>query len=99
MTPLMDNSSIIRTLKRGLRTQRPGAPEGVMMWTLEDLDEPSPGWKWCMKVDRKVFPNGYQGIQHTNLARESVESVEFAPDAHDFGDSTKPNESDPNRPF
>lgn len=86
MKPLIDNSSIIRILKKGLITQRPGAPEGVMMWTLEDLDNPSPGWKWSQKVDRASFPRGYQGIEHQNLARDSPldEAVDFGPDPHDM---------------
>tara|TARA_R100000458_G_scaffold34476_1_gene31808 strand:+ start:280 stop:546 length:267 start_codon:yes stop_codon:yes gene_type:complete len=86
MKPLIDNTSIVRLLKNGLRTQRPGAPKGVMLWDLEDLDEPSPGWKYCQKVDRASFPKGYQGIKHSNLARESPveEAVDFGPDAHDF---------------
>ena len=89
MKPLIDNSSIIRILKKGLVTQRPGAPEGVMMWTLEDLDKPSPGWKWCQKVDRSSFPRGYQGIEYRNLAREAPpikEAVEFGPDPHDMAE-------------
>ena len=93
MKPLIDNTSIIRILKKGLVTQRPGAPEGVMMWPLDDLDKPSPGWKHCQKVDRSSFPRGYQGIEHRNLARDAPheEAVEFGPDPHDL-----PN---PNAPF
>jgi hypothetical protein len=40
-------------------------------WTLEDLDTPSPGFISNMDVDRRHFPNGYQGIQHRNLLRDT----------------------------
>ena len=46
-----------------------GADNGY--WTVDQLDRPSPGWQTSMKVDRRYFKNGYQGIQHRNLLRDS----------------------------
>ena len=37
--------------------------------TLEQLDEPSPGFKSNMNVHMRDFPNGYRGVRHQNLLR------------------------------
>jgi hypothetical protein len=99
MKTIFDPASVRRTLIAGLKKPNPANPD-VPMWTLEDLDEPSPGFLYCMNGANnhpKSFPKGYIGIQHRNLARDSTirESVEFAPDAHDFPTAS----NDPNRPF
>ena len=39
-------------------------------WTLENLDQPSPGWVSNTRVDARMFPDGYKGIQHRNLLRD-----------------------------
>ena len=90
MESLFNNQSLIRRLKKGLHTPNPANPD-VPMWTLEDLDEPSAGFKLNMEAANKnfaVFPRGYQGVRHRNLARENVppevtESVEVI-DPKDF---------------
>ena len=46
-----------------------GADKGY--WTVDQIDRPSPGWTAGTKVDRRFFKNGYNGIQHRNLLRES----------------------------
>ena len=46
-----------------------GADKGY--WTVDQIDRPSPGWTAGTKVDRRYFKNGYQGIQHRNLLRDS----------------------------
>ena len=42
-----------------------------MMWTLEDLDQPPPGWIEVMNdcKGNPLFPQGYQGVEYQNLAR------------------------------
>ena len=37
---------------------------------LENLDEPSPGFKENMNVNWKTFPTGYRGVRHVNLLRD-----------------------------
>ena len=37
--------------------------------TIEDLDQPSPGFKANMNVHNREFPSGYQGVEHKNLLR------------------------------
>jgi len=37
--------------------------------TLEQLDEPSPGFKSNMNVHMRDFPSGYRGVRHKNLLR------------------------------
>jgi len=39
--------------------------------TIDDLDEPSPGFKSNMNVHMRDFPSGYRGVRHQNLLRES----------------------------
>ena len=84
MEPLFNNlRSITLRLKKGLHTPNPANPD-VPMWTLEDLDEPSPGFKYNIEQANKhldIFPRGYQGVRHKNLARQDLapeikESVE-----------------------
>jgi hypothetical protein len=42
-------------------------------WKLEHLDRPSPGWTSNYCLDRRHFPNGYQGIAYKNpLRRDEV---------------------------
>ncbi len=99
MKPLFDNAFIRQTLIAGLSKPNPANPD-IPMWTLEDLDKPSPGWQYCVNGANnhpKSFPRGYIGIEHKNLARteQITESVEFAPAAHDFPTPS----NDPNRPF
>ena len=56
-------------------------------WTLENLDQPSPGWVANTRVDKRTFPDGYQGIQHRNLLRDyHPEAVQAAPDPRDFAE-------------
>jgi hypothetical protein len=37
--------------------------------TIDDLDEPSPGFKSNMNVHMRDFPKGYRGVRHQNLLR------------------------------
>ena len=67
--------SIIKTLKDGITKGR---------WSLEDLDEPPPGWTECVNNTKgnPAFPQGYQGVKYQNLARVKEpkppeEKVEF----------------------
>lgn len=39
--------------------------------TIEQLDEPSPGFKNNMKISPQHFPNGYHGVRFKNLLRDS----------------------------
>ena len=75
MEPLFNNlRSITLRLKKGLHTPNPANPD-VPMWTLEDLDEPSPGFKYNIEQANKhldIFPRGYQGVRHKNLARQDL---------------------------
>ena len=67
-----------------LRLLRRGVESGL--WTLENLDTPSPGFKACTGVDRRTFPSGYEGVQFRNLLRDipAVEAVQAVPDPKDF---------------
>jgi len=91
MEPLFNNlRSITLRLKKGLHSPNPANPK-VPMWTLEDLDEIAEGSKRNIEQANKhldIFPRGYQGVRHKNLARESPppeikESIEFT-DPKDF---------------
>jgi len=44
------------------------------MWYLKALDTPPPGWTQVVEdcENNPAFPNGYQGIKYTNLARLSI---------------------------
>ena len=54
--------SVIKTLKDGIKKNR---------WSLEDLDEPPPGWKEVVNncKGNPAFPQGYKGVKYQNLAR------------------------------
>ena len=54
--------SVIKTLKDGITKGR---------WSLEDLDEPPPGWTEVVNncKGNPAFPQGYQGVEYRNLAR------------------------------
>ena len=55
-----------------LKTLEDGLEKGL--WTLENLDKPSPGWISNTRVDLRFFPDGYTGKQHRNLLREAQPS-------------------------
>lgn len=38
--------------------------------TIDQLDEPSPGFKMNTKVSLHHFPSGYRGVRHKNLLRD-----------------------------
>lgn len=38
--------------------------------TIDQLDEPSPGFKMNMKVSPQHFTSGYCGVRHKNLLRD-----------------------------
>ena len=64
MERMFDKISLVRTLKDGIK-------KGY--WTMEQLDTPPPGWTQVVEDCQKnpAFPQGYQGIQYKNLARQS----------------------------
>ena len=62
-TSAFDLSSVRQTLKHML---------DVGLIRLENLDEPSPGFKENMNVSWKTFPNGYRGVRHVNLLRDNT---------------------------
>ena len=70
MERLFDQRSLITLLKDGLKKPNPKNPKR-MMWTLEDLDKPPPGWTECVNNcnGNPAFPQGYQGVEYKNLAR------------------------------
>ena len=70
MKRLFDKVSLLKLLKDGLNKPNPKDPES-MMWTLEDLDTPPPGWTECVNNTKgnPAFPQGYQGVEYRNLAR------------------------------
>ena len=47
--------------------------------TLENLDEPSPGFTKNMRVDLRTFPKGYRGVRFVNLLREDA-SQQISPE-------------------
>ena len=74
MESLFNNRSLILRLKKGLNSPNPANPN-VPMWTLEGLDEPIPVFKHNIEQANKhldIFPNGYQGVRHKNLARQDL---------------------------
>ena len=74
MESLFNNRSLILRLKKGLNSPNPANPN-VPMWTLEDLDKLSPGSRYNIEQANKhldIFPNGYQGVRHKNLARQDL---------------------------
>ena len=64
---------------------RNGIEKGL--WTLEDLDQPSPGWISNTRVDRRNFPDGYRVIEYRNPLRAPVEEVQIS-DPRDFTPAT-----------
>jgi hypothetical protein len=82
MEPLYNKASIIKLLKRGLTSPNPSNPDKPL-WTLNDLDKPSPNAQKCIddaNSNLAIFPRGYQGIRFKNLARETTppsETVEI----------------------
>ena len=70
MKRLFDKVSLLKLLKDGLKKPNPKDSES-MMWTLEDLDQPPPGWTEVVNncKGNPAFPQGYQGVEYKNLAR------------------------------
>ena len=70
MERLFDQRSLLKLLKDGLKKPNPKNPDR-MMWTLEDLDKPSQGWKEVVDTcnGHPLYPRGYQGVKYKNLAR------------------------------
>ena len=70
MERIFNTLSVIRLLKDGLKKPNP-ANSKKKMWTLKQLDEPSPGWKNVVSEceGNPLFKKGYQGVKFTNLAR------------------------------
>ena len=68
MKPAFDISSVRRTLRAGLTKPNPANPE-IPMWTMEDLDTPSWGWKYNADTYAKAHPLSPQPT-HKNLLRE-----------------------------
>ena len=70
MKRLFDKVSLLKLLKDGLNKPNPKDPES-MMWTLEDLDQPPPGWTEVVNncKGNPAFPQGYEGVEYQNLAR------------------------------
>ena len=73
MEQIFSKASVIKLLKDGLKKPNPANPK-KKMWTLKQLDEPSPGWKDVINEceGNPLFTKGYQGVKHTNLARISL---------------------------
>jgi len=67
---IFNTLSVIKLLKDGLKKPNP-ANSKKKMWTLKQLDEPSPGWKDVVTEceGNPLFKKGYQGVKFTNLAR------------------------------
>ena len=70
MERLFDQTSLIKLIKDVLKKPNPKNPDR-MMWTLEELDTPPPGWTECVSNcnGNPIFPQGYQGVEYKNLAR------------------------------
>ena len=68
-----------------------GADKGY--WTVDQIDRPSPGWTAGTKVDRRFFKQGYQGIQHRNLLRDSGYAPEPEPGVELDGVTTYTNDN------
>ena len=73
MERIFNTLSVIRLLKDGLKKPNP-ANSKKKMWTLKQLDEPSPGWKDVVTEceGNPLFKKGYQGVKFTNLARTTI---------------------------
>ncbi len=74
MKRLFDQTSLMKLLKDGLKKPNPKNPN-LMMWTLEDLDKPPPGWLEVVNncKGNPAFPQGYQGVEYKNLARVKIQ--------------------------
>ena len=74
MERIFNTLSVIRLLKNGLKKPNP-ANSKKKMWTLKQLDEPSPGWKDVVTEceGNPLFKKGYQGVKFTNLARTTIQ--------------------------
>ena len=97
MKKAFDPSAARKILRDGLKKKNPSNPD-LPMWTLEDLDKKSPGWRYVEDIangNNKLYPMGYAGIKHRNLARDVVieEAVQAEPDPKDF-DSKQHKQTD-----
>ena len=74
MEQIFSKASVIKLLKDGLKKPNPANPK-KKMWTLKQLDEPSPGWKDVVTEceGNPLFKKGYQGVKFTNLARATIQ--------------------------
>ena len=74
MERIFNTLSVIRLLKDGLKKTNP-ANSKKKMWTLKQLDNPSPGWKDVVTEceGNPLFKKGYQGVKFTNLARTTIQ--------------------------
>ena len=61
MKRAFDLTSIRMTLRKGVANG---------LFSIEDLDQPSDGFRRNMNVDLKSFPGGYQGVEYRNLLRD-----------------------------
>ena len=73
MERIFNTLSVIKLLKAGLKKPNPANPK-KKMWTLKQLDIPSPGWKDVVTEceGNPLFKKGYQGVKFTNLARTII---------------------------
>jgi hypothetical protein len=46
------------------------------LWTVDQLDRPSPGWLSNTRVCPELFPNGYRGIAYSNPLRDEPEQAQ-----------------------
>ena len=70
MQPMMDQNSIRMTLRNAVKKGR---------FTIEDLDEPSPGFRKCKDeyLIKNPLSNGmWKGVRHRNLLRDAEEEME-----------------------
>ncbi len=74
MERIFNTLSVIQLLKDGLKKPNP-ANLKKKMWTLKQLDIPSPGWKDVVTEceGNPLFKKGYQGVKFTNLARTTIQ--------------------------
>ena len=80
MEEMMDLAKVRQLLRDGIA-------KGY--WTLEDLDEPSPGFAKTKKeyiMSNPLSHGKYEGVRHKNLLRDDIpeERVDFAPAKHDM---------------
>ena len=73
MERIFNTLSVIKLLKDGLKKPNPANPK-KKMWTLKQLDTPSPGWIQVVNDcnGNPLFKKGYQGVKFTNLARTTI---------------------------